>query len=302
MAIDCLQIEEGNTVTQWTSALEDIAADAQTKANAAADVAYVGAIADANAKLAAKLNKGGDVLGGIFSVDTVNAPAGFRAGTLTWNSAGDYTGGYGTAMTPKGLIGYNTSGLRTFMVNGQTGDIAIRGDMMGGSYTGADWPAAGGIGYFLGHVGLFVGNASTGKYVRIGADGNMYMPGFTHENGQLTLTNTVIVTPRLRTDFFISVGNLYLNSQVNTSSYQSFALNAVLNNGTGPYRYNWSFQMEEGDIAMGADPSNTNGIVRARGTNRICSGFLTCTVTDSNGAMDSDSGYIRIQFGNGVPV
>jgi hypothetical protein len=302
LAIDCVQIEEGNTVTQWTSALEDIAADAQLKANAAADVAYVGAIADANGKLATKLNKSGDVLGGIFSVDTVNAPAGFRAGTLTWNTAGDYTGGYGTAMTPKGLIGYNTSGQRTFMVNGQTGDIQIRGDMMGDSYTAADWPAAGGIGYFLGHVGLFLGNPSIGKYVRIGSDGNMYMPGFTHENGQLTLTNTVIVTPRLRTDFFITVPNLYLNSQVNTNSYQQFAVSATLNNGTGPYRYNWSFQMEEGDIAMGADPSNTNGIVRSRGTNRVCSGFLTCTVTDANGATHSDSGYIRIQFGSGVPV
>jgi hypothetical protein len=321
MAIDCLQIEEGNAVTQWTPATEDIAADAQAKAeaarvaavsaaaadatgkaNAARDAAYSAAVADANAKLAVKLNKGGDVLGGIISVDTVNAPAGFRAGNLTWNTAGDYTGGYGTAMTPKGLIGYNQAGQRTFMVNGQTGDVQLRGDIMGGAYTDANWPSAGGKGYFLGQAGLLLGNANDGRFVLIYADGNMYMPGFTHENGQLTLTNTVIVTPRLRTDFFISVPNLYLNSQVNTNSYQQFALSATLNNGTGPYRYNWSFQMEEGDIAMGADPSNTNGIVRSRGTNRVCSGFLTCTVTDANGATHSDSGYIRIQFGSGVPV
>ena len=321
MAIDCLQIEEGNTVTQWAPATEDIAADAQakaeaarvaavntaaadatTKADAARNTAYSSAMADNAVKLAEKMNKGGEVLGGIFSVDTVNAPAGFRTGSLYWNVAGDYLSGYGTAMTPKGLICYNQAGQRTFMANGQTGEVNIRGDIMGGSYTSANWPAAGGQGFFLGQAGLLLGNANNGKFVLIYADGNMYMPGFTHENGQLTLTNTVIVTPRLRTDFFISVGNLYLNSQVNTSSYQSFALDAVLNNGTGPYRYNWSFQMEEGDIAMGADPSNTNGIVRARGTNRICSGFLTCTVTDANGATHSDSGYIRIQFGSGVPV
>jgi hypothetical protein len=302
LAIDCVQIEEGNAATQWTPALEDIAADAQAKANAAADVAYVGAIADANAKLAAKLNKGGDVLGGIFSVDTVNAPAGFRAGTLTWDAAGDRTGGHGTAMTPKGLISYNEAGERTFMANGQTGVVSMRGEINGGAFIGYTWPAAGQIGFHVGPNGALFGNANNGRYAQITADGNMYMPGFVHENGQLTLTNTVIVTPRLRTDFFITVPNLYLNSQVNTNSYQQFAVSATLNNGTGPYRYNWSFQMEEGDIAMGADPSNTNGIVRSRGTNRVCSGFLTCTVTDANGATHSDSGYIRIQFGSGVPV
>jgi len=298
LAIDCLQIEEGNTVTQWTPAIEDILGDSQAKANAA----QAAAIADANAKLAVKLNKGGDVLGGIISVDTVNAPAGFRAGNLTWNTAGDYTGGYGTAMTPKGLIGYNTSGLRTFMVNGQTGDVQIRGALMGGAYTGFTWPAGGAGGFILAESGLLMGNYHSGRYIHMSSDGGMNMPGFSHENGQLTLTHTIIVTPRLRTDFFITVPNLYLNNQVNTNSYQQFAVSATLNNGTGPYRYNWSFQMEEGDIAMGADPSNTNGIVRSRGTNRVCSGFLTCTVTDANGATHSDSGYIRIQFGSGVPV
>jgi hypothetical protein len=340
LAIDCVQIEEGNAATQWTPSVEDIAADAQAKADASRTAAQIyateqvnlanvatrayadgkvtaeeqRAIADATAKAnaardaaiadanASKLNKGGDVLRGIISVDTVNAPAGFRAGTLTWNAAGDYTGGYGTAMTPKGLVGYDIYGRRTFLINGQNGNVQLYGDLMGGSYSEADWPAPGYGGFFLGHAGLFLGNARDGKFVRVGGDGNMYMPGFAHENGQLTLTNTVIVTPRLRTDFFITVPNLYLNSQVNTNSYQQFALNATLNNGTGPYRYSWSFQMEEGDIAMGADPGNTNGIVRARGTNRVCSGFLTCTVTDANGASHSDSGYIRIQFGSGVPV
>lgn len=343
LAIDCVQIEEGNAATQWAPSTEDIAADAQVKADASRTAAQIyateqinlanvvtrayadgkvtaeeqraiadatakanaardAAIADANAKLAAKMNKGNDVLSGIISVDTVSAPAGFRAGTLTWDAAGDRTGGHGTAMTPKGLISYNEAGQRTFMANGQTGVVNMRGEINGGAFTGYTWPAAGQIGFHVGPNGALFGNANNGRYTQITADGNMYMPGFSHDNGQLTLTNTIIVTPRLRTDFFISVPNLYLNSQVNTNSYQQFALSATLNNGTGPYRYNWSFQMEEGDIAMGADPSNTNGIVRSRGTNRVCSGFLTCTVTDANGATHSDSGYIRIQFGSGVPV
>jgi hypothetical protein len=206
MAIDCLQIEEGNTVTQWTPATEDIAADAQAKANAAQgaaaadatakadyakNAAYGAAVDHTNSQLAGKLNKGGDVLGGIFSVDTVNAPAGFRAGTLTWNTAGDYTGGYGTAMTPKGLIGYNTSGQRTFMLNGQTGDVSIRGDIMGGSYVGYAWPAPGQRGFYLGAAGLLVGNGNDGRYTQITSDGDIYTPNFSSIGRQVRVTGEI---------------------------------------------------------------------------------------------------------------
>lgn len=289
LAIDCLQIEEGNAATQWTPAIEDIAADAQAKAEAQGNAAFSAAVADANAKLAVKLNKGGDVLGGIFSVDTVNAPAGFRAGTLTWNTAGDYTGGYGTAMTPKGLIGYNTSGLGTFMVNGQTGDIAIRGDMMGGSYTVADWPAAGGIGYFLGHAGLFLGNPSIGKYVRIGSDGNMYLPGFVHENGQLTLDRPVIINPAFNTksaSISSSGGTYFTTGRGNPNAYMgSHAMNV---SGMTPVRYVWSLDYSAPPSTFAPRLSNWS---QSTSISAAVSGlvgqsfdaYVTCTAFDAGG-------------------
>lgn len=69
----------------------------------------------------ARLSKTGDVLGGVISVDAVTAPAGFRAGSLTWDNAGNRTGGSGVAMTPKGITAFNTAGAQTFALDAATG-------------------------------------------------------------------------------------------------------------------------------------------------------------------------------------
>lgn len=110
---------------------------------------YVQAVAEAaatNSALQGKLNKNSDdILGGILSVNVVSAPAGFRAGNLTWNAAGDRTGGYGVAMTPKGLVGYSSAGVATFSINAATGK-AIFADELQAAYGtfGAVSIAAGG--------------------------------------------------------------------------------------------------------------------------------------------------------------
>jgi hypothetical protein len=321
LAIDCLQIEEGNSATQWTPAIEDIAADAQAKAVAQGNAAYgaavntaaadatgkanaaqAAAIAAANAALAVKLNKGGDVLGGIISVDTVNAPAGFRAGNLTWNAAGDYTGGYGTAMTPKGLIGYDIYGRRTFMINGQNGNVQLYGDLMGGSYTGADWPASGYGGFFLGHAGLFLGNARDGKFVRVGADGNMYMPGFAHENGQLTLDQPIIINPRLnvKSASIASTGGTYFtSSRNNPSAYMGSHRMDVT--GLTPVRYAWSFTSSipsstfSPSMANGQNPTSLSAFVNGV-VGQAFDVYLTCTAFDAGGLSVSASTTITLEI------
>lgn len=63
------------------------------------------------------------------SVNAVSAPAGFKAGTLTWDNAGDRLAGYGVAMTPKGLVGYNSSGTQTFNIDANTGAAYFGGTL-----------------------------------------------------------------------------------------------------------------------------------------------------------------------------
>ncbi|NTB05839.1 hypothetical protein, partial [Agrobacterium tumefaciens] len=55
-----------------------------------------------------KLDNADTVLKGVLSLDATTV-AGLRVGTLTWNAAGVRQSGYGTAMTPAGLVGYRQS-------------------------------------------------------------------------------------------------------------------------------------------------------------------------------------------------
>jgi hypothetical protein len=84
---------------------------------------------DATSGLAKRLLASGDVLRGIYTMDTVSAPSGFKTGTITWNTSGAYTGGYGVAFTPKGILGYNTSNNPTFVIDATTGDATFGGTL-----------------------------------------------------------------------------------------------------------------------------------------------------------------------------
>ena len=58
---------------------------------------------------------------------------GLKIGTITWNSTtGALIGGTGIAVTEWGIIGAN-NGTATFTVETSTGDITIKGDLIGGS-------------------------------------------------------------------------------------------------------------------------------------------------------------------------
>lgn len=61
----------------------------------------------------------------------VQANGGIVSGSLTWNSSGERTGGYGVALTPKGIVGYNSAGRATVVVDAQTGDVSVTGEISG---------------------------------------------------------------------------------------------------------------------------------------------------------------------------
>lgn len=55
---------------------------------------------------------------------------------------------------------------------------------MGGAFTSYAWPEGTDGGFFLSGAGLLMGNARTGKYLQIGAEGNISMPGMTVVDGK----------------------------------------------------------------------------------------------------------------------
>ena len=65
--------------------------------------------------------------------------AGLAVGSLTWDSSGNRTGGYGLGLTAKGLAAYNASGVATFALDGTTGNATFSGELSAatGTFSGA---------------------------------------------------------------------------------------------------------------------------------------------------------------------
>ena len=138
------------------------AATAQSTANTALANA-----ATANSGLTTKLfNNAQNALSGYGGIGT---------GTLSWNSSGVRTGGYGVGFTQNGIAAYNSAGDVTFALNGATGDASFKGSISAssfnvGEFTAYAWPAAGGTGVHISVNGIAAGNPTAsgsnpgGKY------------------------------------------------------------------------------------------------------------------------------------------
>lgn len=62
--------------------------------------------------------------------------AGITAGSLTYDTSGNRTGGFGLAFNQRGIVGYNSSGAATITMNVSTGDITIAGTLTAASIIG----------------------------------------------------------------------------------------------------------------------------------------------------------------------
>lgn len=94
-----VKLEQGNKYTDWSPAAED-------------------SISSSSAS----------ILNSTISVNAVTG-AGFRAGNLTWDAAGNRIAGSGVAMTPGGLVGYDAAGNNTFAINSSTGAATFKGTL-----------------------------------------------------------------------------------------------------------------------------------------------------------------------------
>ena len=125
----------------------------------------------ATAISASQLTAGNGVIGG--TLKSSNYVAGSSGWTLRPDGMAEFSG-----VIVRGTI-YSTAG--------SIGGITINANgLNAGAYTGYAWPAGTGTGFHLGPNGLLLGNPSTGRYVELGRDGYVSMPGFNVINGNAT--------------------------------------------------------------------------------------------------------------------
>jgi len=134
-----------------------------------------------NAILRGLIYASGGTIGGIVIDAHEIRSSNYNAGTGVGFSLRDD----GTLNLPSGSItAANLNVTSLSAISATLGNVRA-GSVRNGDFTGYNWPAAGGTGFYLGPEGLLIGNANDGRYVRITDQGNIYMPGMYVENGQL---------------------------------------------------------------------------------------------------------------------
>jgi len=165
---------------------------------------------------------------------SATAGAGFVAGTLTWNSSGVRTAGYGVAMTPGGIVAYNTSGVNTFSIDASTGNAFFAGTLAAGVAS-------------VGTISSSVANASvtqTGAATSI-ASGAVTCVTYTTANKDMLLAFNVNVqcttntnTP-LEIQFSAVVDGVAYQPAGIVPRYELTQSNAKMSLFTGITLYNW---------------------------------------------------------------
>lgn len=273
--------------------------------NAAAGKSASDAIPGINTSLAGKLAAAGNqnltgpvtlTSSGAIVVGTVNDGVrinttgliGRKAGYTTFSVASDGTALFGGTLAAP---------------NGTLGSLRVEGAVMAGAFTARAWPAAGaGGGFHMSPQGLLMGNLNNGKFIDIDADGNFSMPGFSHMNGQLTLTSPVIVSPRVSqpiydTFAYNALGGGFVSGP-NGNLSNSVTLQITGNNG--PHKIAWSYVRLAGGTPSApswADGSGDTFGVGATATNTTLSFKVSAVITGTDGRTLNYSDIFTLQFG-----
>lgn len=190
--------------------------------------------------------------------------------------------------------------------SGTLGKLRVLDAIYGGGYDGWGWPNDPNVtGWAIANAGALFGNYHSGKFLQIYSDGNIVAPGFELVNAQLTLRNSIIVTPKitnpnLQTAFSISLSDLRLTGQVDNSTV-THGFTPAYSGGAGGYQNTWTLVIESGGggrLEFVGSPSAGTGVISASGRTTWVYGWITCLSKDANGATATDSAQIRIQFGS----
>jgi len=158
-------------------------------------------------------------IGGAFSgIDQITAS---NASTFIANAA------IGDAQIANTIQSTNYSSSAGWQINkGGTAtfnEVALRGAINGGAYTGYAWPAVNNYGFHLGPNGLLLGNANNNRYLQVTNTGDIYAPGFTIIAGAGTLTDITITRPTAVASgtFYPSANNVFAYSG-GTAAYKGY--------------------------------------------------------------------------------
>jgi hypothetical protein len=246
----------------------------------AAGKANSDAINDSTTGLAARLrNNAANVLSG---------GAGLVAGSLTYDTSGNRTGGFGVAFNQRGIVGFNSSGVATITMNVSTGAIAVAGDISGS--TGTFGAVTVGVSLNCGQsayntgTGFWMGLVSGTPKFSIGVAGGA---GMTWDGTALTIKDAVTVRT---TPFAVSnITNVALSFAKGTSERPLGTYTASSAGGTGTINYVWSLDQGTANgqgmtARFGSSPTGTTMSVYGK-CNVIanCDLYITVTATDGSG-------------------
>jgi hypothetical protein len=206
-----------------------------------------------------------------------------------------------------GIVGPGGQGflLQRATGNFYGGSSFLRGSISGGAWTSFSSPAAGaGTGFYAGPEGMVVGNYNDGRYVALYENGDMAAPGFSLVNKQLTLTNAILIAPKIGDNMSASVSPAY-GSVVRASNIQftdayAGTFTASGNNMNSNLSFIWSAESESTQVSVSVSGSrNSQCVVYVSG--RLFAGYetniiLTCMVTDvSSNVTKGASASINVQ-------
>jgi hypothetical protein len=164
------------------------------------------------------------------------------------------------------------------------GGLKARGAVMGGAFTSYAWPTSG-AGFYAGPEGFKCGTVASNRYFNADQFGDIYSPGFTSINSQVTVTDAILVRPRIGDNMVASIsGGGYFQVATNTQFTDLFVgtYTASITNSSGNLGYSWNSTNASGFTTRVV---GTGSQVQVYATGKVLQGqeldfYVNCTITD----------------------